>query len=505
MGGISDWPEFNARYAPASPAIVFGGRTETWAEFEHAVAHIAGGLRRNGVRHGDRVGILAQNHPHYLHVVLGAARIGAVIVPLNIRLSVTELRYQITHSGLVWLFRDASFARTAAGFEDLIPAARSTEIDGPSMAELLGGDGVRAAADVTPDDPVAILYTSGTTGLPKAAVLTHRNVAAVAEASGRCDSVGSDDRVLIAVPLAFTGPLLPTAMPFVAAGASILLAKEAHIDDIFDAIERQRVTVLSQVPLVYQKMEQHPRFRSAELSGLRSARSGGSPIPESLIARWQERGVALVGSYGLTEASGLALQLPAAEASRKIGSAGVPILHHQIRVLDADGRECAPGRVGELQVRGPAVMSHYLNDEQATAAAFDGEWLRTGDLVELDDENFVKIVDRKKDMLISGGLNVYPAEIERVLAGHPHVLEVAVVATRDEKFGERPVAVVVSDKPELTLSDLEPVLAELADYKRPVRLEVVDELPRTMSGKVIRRALAERYHEPAQRGSSQHA
>lgn len=447
---------------------------------------------------GDRVGILAHNHPGYLHAVLGIARIGAIAVPLNIRLTTAELRYQVEHSALTWMFRDQSFAEAAAQLEDLVPASRVTEIDGSSIEELMSHASVPTAADVSRDDPVAILYTSGTTGRPKGAVLTHANVMAVAEASGRCDSVRRDDRVLIAVPLAFTGPLLPTAMPLIAAGASILLARTADIDEIFDFVESGGVTMLSQVPLVYDKMAQHPRFQTADLSGLRSARSGGSPIPESLIAKWHERGLALVGSYGLTESSGLTLQLPAEEARRKIGYAGVPVLHHQIRICAEDGSECVAGEVGELQIRGPGVMSHYLHDEQETAAAFDGEWLRTGDLVKQDDEGFVKIVDRKKDMFISGGLNVYPAEIERVLAAHPAVDEVAVVATRDEKFGERPVAVVVTQRPDLTLDDLATVTTDLADYKRPVRLEIVTELPRTMSGKVMRHALLKQFYDRRQ-------
>ncbi|MFI0369018.1 class I adenylate-forming enzyme family protein [Actinomadura sp. 1N219] len=497
MGGISSWPEFNARYTPASPAILFEGASETWADFEGAVGRIAGGLRHHGVGKGDRVGILAHNHPGYLHAVFGIARLGAIVVPFNTRLTHAELRFQVEHTAVSWLFHDDAFTGAAAELAELVPVERTTRIDGDgdSIDELTSHGTVHTAEDVARDDPVAILFTSGTTGHPKGAVLTHANVMAVAEASARCDDVRSDDRVLIAVPLAFAGPLLPTAMPMIASGAGILLARAAEVDQIFDFIEHDGVTMLSQVPLVYAKMAQHPRFGTAKLDGLRVARSGGSPIPESLIATWHARGIALVGSYGLTEASGLTLQLPVGEARRKIGYAGIPVLHHRVRIRAEDGSECGAGETGELLIQGPTVMSHYLHDAEATDAAFDGNWLKTGDLAQRDDEGFVKIVDRKKDMLISGGLNVYPAEIERVLAGHPAVLEVAVVATRDDKFGERPVAVVVTDHPELSLDDLSSVLSDLADYKRPVRIEIVPELPRTMSGKVMRHVLNEQFYD----------
>ncbi len=488
--GISEWLSFWARYAPGRPALVFGDRTMTWAEFEDRAARLAGGLQAAGVRSGDRVGYLSRNNPEFYEVMMACARIGAVFVPFNIRLSAGEIRYMAQDAGLSLLIGETFFG-------DRLPEAAGPVYfldppDGERSYEDLMGVPVRTADGVTAEHTLALAYTSGTTGRPKAAMITHGNAAATSIAVINADGIGPSDRVIQPAPLAFAGSMLAISMPMLHAGASMVIERDVTPERLLGLVDHGGVTMLKLVPVFYQLMAASPAFGDCDLSGLRTATFGGAPAALELLRVYQDRGVGLSSAYGLTEGCGYNLGLPSEEAFEWIGWAGLPLPFQRCRVVDDDGRTLPPGEVGELVIAGPCVMRGYWGDPSATAAVLRDGWLHTGDLAVCSERGYYKIVDRKKDMIISGGLNVYPAEVERVLSAHPAVVEVAVVGVPDERWGETPLACVVSQDPALTIEELAGFSAgELADYKRPRRLRLLSELPRNSNGKVIKQQLRE--------------
>ncbi|WP_181779332.1 class I adenylate-forming enzyme family protein [Pseudonocardia pini] len=484
---MSHWCAFWARWNPAGVALVHAGRPYRWAWLESEVAAMAGRLRAVGIGLGDRVGILAHNRPEFVVALIAVARLGAVLVPFNPRLTHPEVREAAALVEPTLVLTEPSFRHVVAGVVD---EAATIDLDdpepfGPGPVTPVGVDD---GPDLAPDDAVLICFTSGTTGRPKGAVLTHGNAAAVAEATAIVTGLTQADVSLVPAPLAFAGSSGAVAIPLLRCGGTLVLDQGADPEFLLWQVERLRVTQLGVVPVIYERMAAHPAFGSADLSSLRVARCGGSSVSPSLVEAWRSRGVPLVTSYGLTEATGFAIQMPPARMDDKHGLTGLPITGLACRVVADDGRVAEPGTPGELQLRGRTVMRGYWQDPGETRAALteDG-WLRTGDLAVSDDEGFVGIVDRIKDMLISGGINVYPAEIERVLAGTPGVRELAVVAEPHRRWGEVPVAVVVaSDRPLAERGLVETARARLADFKRPRRIVFVDELPRNSTGKIMK-------------------
>jgi fatty-acyl-CoA synthase len=484
---MSRWCAFWARSNPGGVALVHAGRPYRWAWLESEVATTAGRLRASGIRYGDRVGILTHNRPEFIVTLIAVARLGAVLVPFNPRLTNAEV---LEAAALV----EPALVLTEQGLRhavaDVVDEASTIDLDdehpfGPGPVTPVGADD---EPDLGPDDAVLICFTSGTTGRPKGAVLTHGNAAAVAAATAITAGLTQTDVTLVPAPLAFAGSSGAVAIPFLRCGGTLVLDQGADPDHLLWQIERLRVTQLGVVPVIYERMSAHPAFGSADLSSLRIARCGGSTVSPSLVAAWRSRGVPLVTSYGLTEASGFAIQMPPARMDDKQGLTGLPITDLACRIVTDDGRVADPGSPGELQLRGATVMRGYWDDPAETRAALteDG-WLRTGDLAVSDEEGFVGIVDRIKDMLISGGLNVYPAEIERVLAGTPGVRELAVVAETDGQWGEVPIAVVVATDEVLARAGLVEIARQrLADFKRPRRIVFVDELPRNSTGKFMK-------------------
>jgi fatty-acyl-CoA synthase len=493
--GISEWLSFWARYAPGRPALLFRDRTITWAEFEDRAARLAGGLRAAGIRSGDRVGYLSRNNPEFYEVMMACARIGAVFVPFNIRLSAGEIGYMAGDAGLSLLICETFFGDRLPESAD--PVYFLDPPDGERSYSDLMGVPVRTADGVTLDATLALAYTSGTTGRPKAAMITHGNAAATSIAVINADGIGPADRVIQPAPLAFAGSMLAISMPILHAGASMVIERDVTPERLLALVDHGGVTMLKLVPVFYQMMAASPAFGGCDLSRLRTATFGGAPASLELLRLYQDRGVGLSSAYGLTEGGGYNLGLPAEEAFEWVGWAGLPLPFQRCRVVDDDGREVPPGEVGELVISGPCVMRGYWGDPEATAAVIRDGWLHTGDLAVSGERGYVKIVDRKKDMIISGGLNVYPAEVERVLSAHPAVVEVAVVGVPDERWGETPLACVVSKDPALTLDELVRYSAgELADYKRPRRLRLLASLPRNSNGKVIKQQLRSLGSEP---------
>jgi fatty-acyl-CoA synthase len=501
--GLGNWLYQRALRTPHRKALTFEGATWTYAEMQRRIDRLAAALRANGVCRGDRVGFLGLNQPAFLETLFAAARLGAAFVPLNFRLSGPELAYIINDAGVHTLVVDAPHRAVIDGMRAELPCRRLWSADQgverwPAVSSLLAAHEPLAAGEpVTEDEVAIIMYTSGTTGRPKGAMLTHGNLWWNNVNALLTLDILEDDVSLVVAPLFHIGGLNVTTLVTWQKGGHLVLHRTFDPQRFLEDVATHRVTSTFTVPAMLLFASQQPNFASADLSSLRLVVCGGAPVPEPLIRLYAERGVPINQGYGLTETAPLLTVLTSEWGVAKIGSAGRTSLFTEVRLVDADGRRITtPGEKGEVVARGPNVMKGYWNKPEATAAAIDAEgWFHTGDVGYVDDDGFLFIADRLKDMVISGGENVYPAEVESVLYEHPAVAEVAVIGVPDEKWGEAVVAVVAL-KPGATL-DLEALRAfateKLARYKLPRRLEIVSALPRNPAGKVLKFELRGRF------------
>lgn len=467
--GLGSWPLRRARMAPERDAFTFEGVSTTYGELAVRTTRLARRLQELGVGRGDRVGYLGPNHPSFPETMFAAHQLGAVFVPLNFRLSPAEINYQLADSGVRVLIHAASHrtdhesAISLDGYEEWLAGGSDEPLDVP--------------VDIS--DPALILYTSGTTGRPKGAVLTHANLLWNTFNLMIGVDIAFDDVALVSAPLFHVAALAQTLLPtFIKGGHSVITAGW-DIDECTALIEKHRVTWLFGVSTMYADLAASPRWRTADLSSLRVLLCGGASVPDAVIRTYQDRGLVFCQGYGLTETAPGASFLEAGDSVRKAGSAGVPVFFGDLRLADT----------GEIEVQGPNVTPGYWNDPVATAAAFtDDGWFRTGDIGRLDSDGHLYVVDRLKDMYISGGENVYPAEVENAITDHPGVAEAAVVGVPDARWGEvgrafvRPCPGVALDASGLR----EFLSSRLAKYKIPVHVDVVTELPRTGSGKVLK-------------------
>ncbi|HVL82469.1 MAG TPA: long-chain fatty acid--CoA ligase [Actinomycetota bacterium] len=456
---IGFWARRRAELTPWRVAVDDGTREVTFAELNSGVNRKASALRARGVSRGDRVGVLARNSVDHLEAFFAIAKLGAVVVPLNWRLAEQEIE---------WIVSDAG---------------ASLVLDDEGLAGLDGED-EEPSVLVGSHDPLMAMYTSGTTGRPKGAVLTHGNFFWTNLNMLLGVDIVSTDRSLMVLPMFHIGGWNVNTLVMLWKGATVVLEPEFDAGRAIEAIERRGVTWMMGVPAIYLFMREHPRFSDADLSGLRFVVCGGAPAPLSLIESYEARGVQFIQGYGLTEAAPNALCLPAERARERIGSAGRPYFYTDVRLQD-----------GEIQLRGPSIMDGYLNRPDATAEAFTSDsWLRTGD-VGREEDGYFYVVDRLKDMVITGGENVYPAEVENVLDSHPSVVESAVIGVPDDRWGER-VHAVVAARSEVAPDELVAWCRDrLAHYKCPRTIEFVEALPRTASGKIAKPALRERHWE----------
>jgi fatty-acyl-CoA synthase len=496
-----DWIAYHANHSPGKTAAVdlHSKRRFTYGEMNERVGRLAGYLSSGlGVEPGDRVAVLSANSTDVFEIQFACFRLGAVFVPLNWRLAPAEVKVIVADCGARVLIADDDNAAAAAevmaggGVDHLVDVAGD---GGDSAYErgLAGAPAVHTMAAQSHDDICTILYTSGTTGRPKGAIITHGMVFWNAINLGIPFGIGPDTVFLDVLPLFHTAGLNCHANPVFhgggqvvmmrnfdpAAALAVLADRELGIDKFFG------------VPAIYLFMAQQPGFAEADLSRLELAGVGGAPISTALIDTWTTRGVKLVQGFGMTETSPAVMFLTAAEAERKVGSAGKPALHNEVRIVDDKDREVAPGEVGELQVRGPNITPGYWNNATATEAAFTDRWLRTGDAARQDEEGFYYIVDRWKDMYISGGENVYPAEVEEVLYAMPGIAEVAVIGVEDEKWGEVGRAVVVSaDGADITEDQvIDYCKGKVGNFKLPTSVVFTEVLPRNATGKVLKHEL----------------
>ncbi|GAA2359506.1 long-chain fatty acid--CoA ligase [Saccharopolyspora halophila] len=489
--GIGGWVLRRALMTPSRTAVVFGERCWTYAELASRVRRLAVRLREEGVRAGDRVAYLGANHPAFVETMFAAQLLGAIFVPLNFRLAAPEIDYMLRNSGsdvLVYGRGSAEVVRELESRPGLVIAVEEPEPgERDYEAFLAEGEDEPVQAPVRGEDIALILYTSGTTGKPKGAMLSHANLVWNTYNLLVGVDVTSEERTLISAPLFHVAALDQCLLPTLLKGACAVITPRWRVEEVFELIERRGITLLFGVTTMFADLAASPRWADADLSSLRIVMSGGAAIPESLIRTYQRRGLVFCQGYGMTETAPGATFLEASESARKVGSAGVPTMFTEVRVVGADGADVAPGEPGEVLIKGPNVSPGYWNDPEATAASRTGDgWFRSGDLGKLDEEGHLYVVDRVKDMFISGGENVYPAEVESAIFTHPAVAEVAVVGVPDDKWGEVGCAhVVPREDAALTLDELrEHLQPRLAGYKIPARLEIREELPKTGSGKI---------------------
>jgi fatty-acyl-CoA synthase len=456
---------------PDRVAIEFGGRTVTYAELFRAASARAAGFAAVGCEPGDRVATLSRNCPEQVEVFFGCALAGLIMVPLNWRLTAAELGYQIADADPAVLLIEPGLRHLTAG-RKTVDIGETPAVPGSGLPPFASGGG----------DPLMLLYTSGTSGKPKGALLTHANCFWTNLSLDRTAELTGDDVVLQVLPQCHVGGW--NVQPLLAwwKGATVVLEQTFDAERVLKLIETRRITTMMGVPTTYLMLSQHPGFAAADLSSLRQVIVGGAPMPLQLIQTWMARGVTILQGYGLTEAAPNVLCVPAEYATAKAGSAGRPYMYVDVSLR--------PG-TGELLVRGPNVFRGYWRDEAATAGSLRDGWLSTGDVAERDDDGFYWIRGRLSDMYISGGENVYPAEVEDVLAGHVAVAEAAVIGVPDQRWGETGMAFVVLH--DGRAADPESLAAHcrerLAGFKVPAHVRFRAELPKLTSGKVDKVAL----------------
>ena len=495
--GLGSWPARRARSTPYAVATVYRGRERTYARLRDRVHALAHGLRGHGVGHGDRVAYLGPNHPAFLETLFAVGALGAVFVPLNTRLSGSELAFMLADSGSLVLIHDERYADTARALQHGHPGLRlfsvAEDATGGDVEELIAASPTEPLDEVVgADDSAIILYTSGTTGRPKGARISHGNAIWNALNVVVDIDLTSSEVTLLNAPLFHTAALGMTCLPTLLKGGTVVLENAFDVETTLDLIERRRITLAFGVPTMFDALSRSPRWADADLSSLRFLLCGGAPIPEELIRRYRERGLTFMQGYGMTEAAPGVLLLSAADSPYKIGSAGKPAFFTDVRLETGDGTGADVGEPGEVLVHGPNVVDGYWQRPEATGDSFTaGGWFRSGDVATVDADGFYRIVDRVKDMFISGGENVYPAEIEAVLHEHPAVLDAAVVGIPDPAWGEVGKALVVIHRANGTdPAEVRAFAAErLAKYKVPKSVELVDELPRNAVGKLDKTAI----------------
>jgi fatty-acyl-CoA synthase len=497
--GLANWLRERALRTPERKALHFEGRDWTYGQFQQEVENVAARLAALGVAKGERVAFLGHNQPMFLFAMFASARLGAIFTPLNFRLTGPELAFMLEDSAARVLIVDEAHRAVIAPQTESLPSLKSV-LAAERPEQWTESAKPTAQLPAREDDVAVIMYTSGTTGRPKGAMLTHGNFWWNNASGMHALDVYADDVTLVAAPIFHIGGLNVTTLTALQKGARIILHRTFDPARALADIAAHRVTTMFGVPAMFLFMAHQPGFADTDLSSLRVLVVGGAPCPLPVLKTYLARGVSMQQGYGLTETSPMVSFLAPEHALRKVGSSGRTPIFVEVKIVGLDGAPVPAGAQGEILVRGPNVFAGYWGQPEATAKAIDAEgWLHTGDAGFLDEEGFLTISDRIKDMIITGGENVYPAEIESELMRHPAIAEVGVIGEPDPHWGERVVAVVAL-KPgaTLTLEELRAFAAErLAAYKLPKRLEFVAALPRNATGKILKQRLRETLARPA--------
>jgi fatty-acyl-CoA synthase len=502
---IGEWPaRWAARY-PDEASIKYGDLELTRSEFNARINRLAHALREIGVRKGTRVAALMANSNVFLEILLALSKLGGIMVPLNFRLAPPELEYILNDAQPIGLVYSPEFAGSAETVRVKAPSVTQyiCEMAGGASTDLLYEEWIAAQpdgepvpeADVTLEDIQLIMYTSGTTGKPKGAALSHGNTQWNAINTVAMYSFNSTDVSLVCAPLFHIGGLAVSALPTLYAGARIVIQRSFNPVEALRVIEQEKVSFMFGIPVMFLLMSQAPAFETTDYSSVRFFMAGGAPCPRDLIETWLKRGVTFNQGYGMTETTAAVTALRSGDALRKVGSCGKPVFHTDIRIVDPGENDVPLGQLGEVIVKGPNVIKEYWRRPEATAETIVDGWLHTGDMGYVDGEGYLLLVDRRKDMYISGGENVYPAEVEDVLMHFEKIQDAGVIGIADDKWGEVGLAVVVC-KPGLEVSQEEVVgycRGKLAGYKIPKKVAFVEALPRTATGKILKRELKARF------------
>jgi fatty-acyl-CoA synthase len=493
---IVDIPDLLAKRAMLSAGkIAFEeaatGRTLTYAALDERAGQAASLMAARGVAKGDRVAILTRNRIEFFEILFGCAKLGAILVPLNWRMPPAELDGLMADAEPVILFHGEEEADAAAGLAMKLPAIHLDNDYDAALAAMPAGSwrGQWPAAAIW-----YLIYTSGTTGRPKGVIYTYRMAVANYVNIGACIDLASTDTTLTFLPNFHTAGINLHALPTLIAGGRVIVMDGYDGEAMIALLEARRLDTVFAVPTVYQSLLEHPRFAAAPLGAVRHWGCGGAPLPDALAVRYKALGVRVCNGMGMTETGPTAFLVDGADAWERIGSVGKPQILCSARIVDEHDREVPDGAVGDLQFAGPGITPGYWRNEEATRAAFTGDgWLRSGDLARRDRDGFYWIAGRRKEMFISGGENVYPAEVENVLSAHPDVVDAAVLAEADPKWGEVGRAFVQlaahGGHPDGAALDAF-CRARLAPYKVPRRFDFVAEFPRTSAGKIQKHLLA---------------
>jgi len=489
------WIEWWADRMPHKTAIRFEGAALSYRELADDISRTAGALQQLGIRKGSRVAWLGFNSPEFLSAFFACARIGAIMVPLNLRLAPREHLFMLRNAGAKILIFDARLGTTAkliAEKRKSCTLVTSSEAHHECASESLpslkrNADNSIHIADVRPDDPLLIIYTSGTTGRPKGAVLTHRSIHWNGLNSQLMHDLHRDDNVLTTLPFFHVGGLNIQTTPALQVGATVTLIEKFQPSTFLTLVEKERPTLTVLVPTQMQAVTDHPRWHETDFSSLRCVTTGSTMVQMPLLSLWHDHDIPVIQIYGCTESGPIAIHQVVETAHTTAGSVGRPAMYCDVRIVDAKDKDVAGGEAGEILLRGPNMFTQYWKDPEASEAALKKSWFHTGDIGICDEQGCYHIVDRKKRMIISGGENIYPSEVERILGEHPEVSECAVVGIPHNKWGEVPVAAVVgADNPALRADDLLPIFeGRLGHLKHPRHFVQFDELPRNAMGKVV--------------------
>ena len=500
-GGIGEWATLRAFYSGNRVALIEGDRRITFTEFDRRTDQLARALRTMGVREGDRVAVLMVNSVAFLETMFATAKLGAVFVPINFRLAAPEVAYLLADSGAVvfaWSGKLSDVARAAVADESVTMPARVVVEGEPAAGEadfeqvLANCEPGGLDVDVPGSSVACLMYTSGTTGRPKGAMLTHDNLLwNVINGLSFGRGLREGDRTVTVAPMFHIGGLGVHTIPLLYIGGTSVIVESFDPRAALEAMASERATVQFLVPAMWAALMAVPDFDSHDLSSLELAVTGGAPCPLPVLEFFMGKGVPFQEGFGMTETAPSVTILDADHVKEKTGTIGRPVFHVRTRIVDDDDRDVPVDQVGELVVRGPNVFAGYWGLPDATAEAFRSGWFHTGDLGRVDSEGYITLVDRKKDMIISGGENVYPIEVEQVLCRHPAIREVAVVGIPHDRWGETPIAVAALHDGEQVADDelIAYVRERMAHFKCPTRVEFVRELPRNATGKVLKTTL----------------
>ncbi len=492
-----DWISYHAATTPHKRAMydLASQRDFTYAQMDDRVAQVAGMLLDKGIQPGDRVAFLCLNTTDVMELVFGCWRVGAIALALNFRLTPPELAYILNDAEASMVLVDAPFAPLAEPTKDL------TKVEHWMMTDGVGGDSEyeQALAAATPiydfhpqslEDQCLLMYSSGTTGSPKGVIITHAMLDFTASSAMRLGETGPSDVSLNNMPLFHIGGLNVTALPSIWIGGTCVIMRMFDPEATIKAISNPDlgISVMFCVPAAYNAMKAHPAMETADFSRINLALCGAETVPEALINWWGERGIIIQEGYGMTETAAAGTMLLKSDIPERIGWAGRPLMHSRIKIVDENGVEVPRGTPGEIWFKGLAITPGYWRNTKANEESFTDGWFHSGDIGIMDEQDYVSIEDRVKDMYISGGENVYPAEIEGVLYEMDQIVEVAVIGIKDERWGETGcVCAVVKDGESLNLDDvLAHLEGRLAKFKLPSHLHLISELPRGGTGKVLK-------------------